>query len=131
MKTFEVPIATLKQYMAKGDGPVIAVETPSEIRIYLIVGSYELCSTYPKIDAQAVAVFKQEYLTNPRIIFPLREVKEKKSFTINQTEEEESVQEEPGITTDFEEVVPLLDQETRENTESINPEESIDTDVVG
>jgi hypothetical protein len=130
MKTFEVSLATLKQYMMTGDGPVIALETPSEIRIYLTVGSYELCSVYPKNDARAVAVFKQEYLQNSRIIYPLREVKPLNKYIIEQVSDTEPEQENSIDDTD-EETVHLLEQETIENTESLQPEETKDLDVVG
>ena len=130
MKTFEVPFTTLKQYMMTGDGPIIVVETQNDITIYLVVGSYELCSVYLKNDAKAAAVFKQEYLSSPRIVYPTREVKEFKRFTVQQVPDEESVQIEK-IIIDDEPVTPLLDEETNQNDQSLMVEESKDTNVVG
>lgn len=75
-RTFEVSWSVFKQYMARGDGPIFALEDEENIKIFQTVGEYEICFLYPKGDTESTLIFKHEYLDrNPRVIYPLREIK--------------------------------------------------------
>lgn len=90
MKTFEVAWNVFKQYMVVGDTPIMAVECEEYIKIYQTVSFYEICYVYVKVDPEQTIVFKQTQLDNPRVIYPFREVNNKKEYKVTEINGEHS-----------------------------------------
>lgn len=84
--------------MTRGDAPVIVYEDEYFITLYTLVSKYELCTRYQKKDDQSTLLFKQEYLSNPRVIFPIREVSPSPKINVEVEEQYGYTHTGPGAT---------------------------------
>lgn len=82
MKSYLVNFETIKPYLSRGEGPIIVLEDEYSITLVVVVVNVELCYIFEKNDTQATLQFKLDYLSNPRVIYPINEIVKKQKVNI-------------------------------------------------